>query len=209
MFASLAVHNYYNLFLYYHIIDTEEMSQRAIKRGINKQIQLYKTEATILEQKGSANVTKYSWEIPSLSLDECGTIRVVGRVFPYVVPVTGVKPYRIYIYDIQTTSFHPAIPKQGSTFVQKSALLECEYAFKPISPIVVELSPQNISRIVLRIDEDGSTDVGINKDADFTIVLQIEEKEPEFIEYGARNNIQLHQQQPLAAQNYGGSYYGY
>ena len=61
----------------------------------------------------------------------------------------------------------------------------------------------------MRIDEDGSTDVGINKDTDFTIVLQIEEKEPEFIEYGARNNIQLHQQQPLAAQNYGGSYYGY
>jgi hypothetical protein len=203
------VHNYYNLFLYYHIIDTEEMSQRAIKRRINKQIQLYKTEATILEQKGTANVTKYSWEIPSISLDECGTIRVVGRVFPYVVPVTGVKPYRIYIYDIQTTSFHPAIPKEGSTYLPKSALLECEYAFKPMSPIVVELSPQTISKIVLRIDEDGGTDIGINKDADFTIVLQIEEKEPEYIEYGTRNNIQLHQQQPLAAQNYGGNYYGY
>ena len=185
------------------------MSQRAIKPRINKQIQLYKNEATILEQKGTANVTKYSWEIPSLSLDECGTIRVVGRVFPYVVPVTGVKPYRIYIYDIQTTSFHPAIPKEGSTYLPKSTLLECEYAFKPISPIVVELSPQTIARIVLRIDEDGSTDIGINKDADFSIVLQIEEKEPEFIEYGARNNIQLHQQQTLAAQNYDGNYYGY
>ena len=120
------------------------MSQRAIKRRINKQIQLHKTEATILEQKGTDNVTKYSCEIPSLSLDECGTIRVVGRVFPYVVPVTGVKPYRIYIYDIQTTSFHPVIPKEGSTYLPKSVLLECEYAFKPISPIVVELSPQTI-----------------------------------------------------------------
>lgn len=185
------------------------MSQRAVKRRINKQIQLYKTEATVVEQKGDANVTKYSWEIPSLSLDECGTIRIVGRVLPYVVPVGGVKPYRIYIYDIQTTSFHPVIPKAGVAYLPKSALLECEYAFKPISPIVVELSPQNISKIVLRIDEDGGTDVGINKDADFTIVLQIEEKEPEFIEYGPLNNIQLHQQQPLAAQNYGGNYYGY
>jgi hypothetical protein len=52
----------------------------------------------------------------------------------------------------------------------------------------------------LRIDEDGSTDVGINKDADFTIVLQIEEKEPEFIEYGGGNNINInHQQQALAS----------
>ena len=49
MFASLAVHNYYNLFLYYHIIDTEEMSQRAIKQRVNKQIQLYRKQATILE----------------------------------------------------------------------------------------------------------------------------------------------------------------
>jgi hypothetical protein len=202
MFVSLAVHNYYYLFLYYHIIDTEEMSQRAVKPRINKQIQLYKNEATILEQKGTANVTKYSWEIPSLSLDECGTIRVVGRVFPYVVPVTGVKPYRIYIYDIQTTSFHPAIPKTGASYLPKSTLLECEYAFMPISPIVVELSPQTIARIVLRIDEDGRTDIGINKDADFSIVLQIEEKEPEFIEYGTRNNIQTYQQQALASRNY-------
>jgi hypothetical protein len=200
MYVSLVVHNYYNLFLYYHIIDTEEMSQRAIKPRLNKQIQLYKNEATILEQKGTANDTKYSWEIPSLSLDECGTIRIVGRVFPYVVPVAGVKPYRIYIYDIQTTSFHPAISKTGASYLPKSTLLECEYAFKPISPIVVELSPQTIAKIVLRIDEDGSTDIGINKDADFTIVLQIEEKEPEFIEYGGGNNINInHQQQALAS----------
>ena len=61
-----------------------------------------------------------------------------------------------------------------------------------LSLIVVELSPQTISKIVLRIDEDGGTDIGINKDADFTIVLQIEEKEPEYIEYGARNNIVSH-----------------
>ena len=49
MFASLAVHNYYNLFLYYHIIDTEEMSQRALKTRVDKQIELYRKEATILE----------------------------------------------------------------------------------------------------------------------------------------------------------------
>jgi hypothetical protein len=43
------VHNYHYLFLYYHIIDTEEMSQRAIKTRVDKKIQLHKTEATILE----------------------------------------------------------------------------------------------------------------------------------------------------------------
>jgi hypothetical protein len=41
------------------------------------------------------------------------------------------------------------------------------------------------------------------------ILLQVEEKEPDLIEYGAGNNIQLHQQQTLASQNYGGNYYGY
>jgi hypothetical protein len=49
MFVSLPVHNYHNLFLYYHIIDTEEMSQRTIKQRVDKQIQLYRKQDTILE----------------------------------------------------------------------------------------------------------------------------------------------------------------
>jgi hypothetical protein len=62
---------------------------------------------------------------------------------------------------------------------------------------------------VLRIDEDMSADIGLKSTTDFLILLHVEEKEPDFIEYGARNNIQLHQQPALAAQNYGGSYHGY
>ena len=54
-----------------------------------------------------------------------------------------------------------------------------------------------------------SADIGLKSTTDFLILIQVEEKEPEFIEYGARNNIQIHQQPALAAQNYGGSYYGY
>jgi hypothetical protein len=39
MYVYLVVHNYSNLFLYYHITDTEEMSQRTIKQRVDKQIQ--------------------------------------------------------------------------------------------------------------------------------------------------------------------------
>jgi hypothetical protein len=49
-----------------------------------------------------------------------------------------------------------------------------------------------------------SADIGLKSTTDFLILLHVEEKEPEFIEYGTLNNIQIHQQPALASRNYGG-----
>jgi hypothetical protein len=38
----------------------------------------------------------------------------------------------------------------------------------------------------------GPVDIGLKTSTVFFILLHVEEKEPDFIEYGARNNIQLH-----------------
>jgi hypothetical protein len=373
MFAYLAVHNYYNLFLYYHIIDTEEMSQRAIKQRVDKQIQLYRKEATILETTtifdgtissivinpgsytalsamtitiadpptkatpdtatatatltgtsissvsitnpgwyyttaplvsvtggagsgafitstikdgkvislniisggtgytssptltltsapagvtalatvtiasnkitgitigtvgsgyktaptitiasqtstivtaatfqavlGGINyVKKFAWDIQPLSLDECGVMRVLKRTYsPYVVSSTTSQPYKISVCDIQTNASHRTIAPSGSSYIPKLEVLENEYPFNPVSePIPLPLAPQNINRIVLRIDEDMSTDIGLKSTTDFLILVHILEKEPEFIEYGSGNNIKPYQEQAIASRNYGG-----
>jgi hypothetical protein len=156
-------------------------------------------------------VKKFSWDIQPLSLDECGVMRVLKRTYsPYVVSSTSSQPYKISVCDIQTNASHRTIAPSGSSYIPKLEVLENEYPFNPVSePIPLPLAPQNINRIVLRIDEDMSTDIGLKSTTDFLILVHILEKEPEFIEYGARNNIQLHQQPALAAQNYDGNYYGY
>jgi hypothetical protein len=170
------------------------------------------TAATFQAVLGGINyVKKFSWDIQPLSLDECGIMRVLKRTYsPFVVSSTSSQPYKISVCDIQTNASHRTIAPNGSQYIPKSAVLECEYPFYQVSePIPLPLAPQNLNRIVLRIDEDMSADIGLKSTTDFLILLHVEEKEPDFIEYGTRNNIQIHQQPALAAQNYGGSYHGY
>ena len=156
-------------------------------------------------------VKKFYWDIQPLSLNECGTMRVLKRTFtPFAVASASSQAYKISVCDIQTTSSHQTIVPNGSPYIPKSGVLECEYPFHQVSePYPLTLSPQNLNRIVLRIDEEACVDIGLKTTTDFFILLHLVEHEPKFIEYGTRNNIQLHQQQTLAAQNYGGNYYGY
>jgi hypothetical protein len=155
---------------------------------------------------GITYIKKFSWDIQPLSLDECGIMRVLKRTYsPFVVSSTSSQPYKISVCDIQTNVSHRTIVPSGSPYIPKSGVLECEYPFYQVSePISLLLTPQNLNRIVLRIDEDMSADIGLKTNTDFMILLHVEEKEPEFIEYGARNNIQIHQQPALASRNYGG-----
>jgi len=155
---------------------------------------------------GTTYVKKFSWDIQPLSLDECGIMRVLKRTYsPFVVSSTSSQPYKISVCDIQTNVSHRTIVPSSSPYIPKSGVLECEYPFYQVSePIPLPLAPQNLNRIVLRIDEDMSADIGLKSTTDFLILLHVEEKEPEFIEYGARNNIQIHQQPALASRNYGG-----
>jgi hypothetical protein len=154
---------------------------------------------------GTTYIKKFAWDIEPLSLDESGIMRVLKRTYsPYVVSSTSSQPYKISVYDIQTNASHRTIAPSGSPYIPKSAVLECEYPFNPVSnQIPLPLAPQNINRIVLRIDENMSVDIGLKSTTDFLILLQVEEKEPDLIEYGAGNNIQTYQQQALASRNYG------
>jgi hypothetical protein len=138
-------------------------------------------------------------------------MRCLKRTYsPFVVSNTSSQPYKISVCDIQTKDSHRTITPSGSPYIPKIEVLENEYPFNPaFQPIPLPLVPQNINRIVLRIDEDMSADIGLKSTTDFLILVHILEKEPEYIEYGARNNIQLHQQQSLVAQNYGGNCYVY
>jgi len=109
------------------------------------------------------------------------------------------------VSDIQTNASHRTIVPSGSPYIPKLEVLENEYPFNPVSePIPLPLAPQNINRIVLRIDEDMSADIGIKTNTDFFILLHILEKEPEYTEYGERNNIKVYQEPALASRNHGG-----
>ncbi len=81
--------------------------------------------------------------------------------------------------DIQTNSSHRTITPSGSPYIPKLEVLENEYPFNPaFQPIPLPLAPQNIIRIVLRIDEDMSVDIRLKSTTDFLILVHILEKEP-------------------------------
>jgi hypothetical protein len=163
------------------------------------------TAATFQAVLGGINyVKKFAWDIQPLSLDECGVMRVLKRTYsPYVVSSTSSQPYKISVCDIQTNASHRTIAPSGSSYIPKLEVLENEYPFNPVSePIPLPLAPQNINRIVLRIDEDMSTDIGLKITTDFLILVHILEKEPDYIEYGAGNNIKVYQEQAIASRNY-------
>ena len=155
---------------------------------------------------GITYVKKLAWDIVPLSLDECGVIRVLKRTYsPYVVSSTTSQPYKISVSDIQTNASHRTIAPSGSTYIPNLEVLENEYPFNPVSePILIPIAPQNINRIVLRIDEEMSADIGIKTTTDFFILIHILEKEPEYTEYGERNNIKVYQEQALASRTHGG-----
>ena len=106
-------------------------------------------------------------------------MRVLKRTYsPFVVSSTTSQPYKISVCDIQTNTSHRTIAPSGSQYIPKSALLECEYPFHQVSePIPLPIAPQNLNKIVLRIDEDMSVDIGLKTNTDFMILLHVEEKE--------------------------------
>jgi hypothetical protein len=164
------------------------------------------TAATFQAVLGGINyVKKFSWEIQPLSLDECGIMRVLKRTYsPFVVSSTTSQPYKISVCDIQTNASHRTIAPSGSPYIPKLEVLENEYPFYQVSePILLPIAPQNINRIVLRIDEDMSADIGLKSTTDFMILVHILEKEPEYTEYGERNNIKVYQEPALASRNHG------
>ena len=163
------------------------------------------TAATFQAVLGGINyVKKFSWDIQPLSLDECGIIRVLKRTYsPFVVSSASSQPYKISVCDIQTNASHRIIEPTGTPYIPKLEVLENEYPFNPVSePILLPITPQNINKIVLRIDEDMSADIGLKTTTDFVILVHILEKEPEIIEYGPGNNIQVYQQQALASRTF-------
>jgi hypothetical protein len=164
------------------------------------------TAATFQAVLGGINyVKKFAWDIQPLSLDECGVIRVLKRTYsPFVVSSTTSQPYKISVCDIQTNASHRTIAPRGSPYIPKLEVLENEYPFYQVSePILLPIAPQNINRIVLRIDEDMSADIGLKSTTDFMILVHILEKEPEYTEYGERNNIKVYQEPALASRNHG------
>jgi hypothetical protein len=151
-------------------------------------------------------VKKFAWDIEPLSLNECGIMRLLNRSFtPFAVASTTSQPYKISVCDIQTNASHKTIAPSGSPYIPKSGVLESEFLFHPSKESQpFPLAPQNLNRIVLRIDEEASVDIGIKSTTDFLILLHILEKEPEYIEYGERNNIHVnYQQQALASRTHG------
>jgi len=59
--------------------------------------------------------------------------------------------------------------------------------------IILEIQPQNMNRISLRVNKGITGDTPIDSAIQFFISLKITEKEPSYIEFGSLNNINIHQ----------------
>jgi len=167
------------------------MTTRFIKPKIDKYIQLYSKYA---KNEGST----YIWELENpIDLDENGLIQGVDRAYANVPPIAVCDIYTIRMFDISSQSVVNVknisdIPDQPS--FNQGKIIDIGIPDRTIpNDIKLEIQPQIINRLVLRVNKGIFEDTAIDSAIEFFISLKITEKEPSIIQYGSLNNIIINQ----------------
>lgn len=147
---------------------------------------------TIVPEK----VKRYVWELEDpVEINENAIIQVVDRVFTNVPSEKINDPITIRMHEISTKSVVNTINNSGlnSDFYLGKIIDIGKPERQTDNDIKFEIQPQNIQRIALSLNHGISDNSGVNFDMEFVIILKIKEKEPDIIEYGSLNNINVNQ----------------
>ena len=166
------------------------MATRFVKPNITKYIQLYSKYALI-------DGTNYTWELERpIDINENALIQVADRVFGSVQTGEDVEPYTIRMLNASTQSIVNTENTSGTPqqIYNYGKIIDIGHIKRSIpNNIILEIQPQNMNRISLRVNKGITGDTPINSAIEFFISLKITEKEPSYIEFGSLNNINIHQ----------------
>lgn len=139
------------------------------------------------------NTLNYSWRLNNaIDINENVYLQVVNRTYvPYVLEnATTLKPYVIRLISTSSPSIVNTTTKSDVPITQ-GTIIDIGYIFRDADKAIeVELPPATaINEITISINDDLSTNLGILTTIEFMIVLKITEREPEYLVYGALNNL--------------------
>lgn len=138
------------------------------------------------------NTLNYNWRLNNaIDINENVYLQVVNRTYvPYVLEATSSLPYVIRLISTSSPSIVNTTTKSDVPITQ-GTIIDIGYIFRDADKAIeVELPPATaINEITISINNDLSTNLGILTTIEFMIVLKITEREPEYLVYGALNNL--------------------
>ena len=152
---------------------------------------LFLNSKASLRAVNGTDTLNYTWRLNSpIEINENAYLQVVSRSYEsYVLEATNNKPYVIRLISTSSPSIVHTSTRNDSPITQ-GTIIDIGYNFRDADKAIeVELPPATpINEIILSINNDLSTNVGIATTMEFLIVLKITEREPENLVYGSLNN---------------------
>lgn len=159
-----------------------------VKPNIDRVFYLFSDKA--IKTNVSTKTIEYRWNIPDVSLNDWGKLYLVGRV--YKTSTTTATPITTRILNISCKDTIDTSSGYGD-ILDVSAW---NYLAPFIPPPPINVSPQTINNITLAIDEDMAINGGgFTTTNVFCIVLKLTEGDPERVEFGSTNNVNVNQRQ--------------
>lgn len=136
----------------------------------------------------------YTWVLEKpIILNENGLLQVLNRVFmPLSLSSTAVYVFRIL--DISTASIITTQNNINTPNYIQGHVIDLGLANKPYAnDVKLELNSQIINTIRISLDDTMTLQSGVDGNIEFYISLKVVEQEPQMIEYGSLNNININQ----------------
>lgn len=150
--------------------------------------------ASITVEPTRSNLFTWTLNTP-VEVNENALLQVVDRQFTGIASADEDKPIVIRMHDISSKSVVNTLnqSRNNQSFNVGTIIDMGKPDRKLPNDIKLEIQPENIHKLTLSVNQGLSTNVGIDSDIEFIIILRVIEKEPSLIEYGSLNNIDINQ----------------
>lgn len=136
----------------------------------------------------------YTWDLMNeIILNENGKISLIDKLFSFNATSNFIYTFRLLDFNNQSSIKTKDLSTLQQSFIQGNILNTGHPNKTIINPVELEIEPQIIRRISISVDEGITENNGINPNIDFNLTIKIVEKEPDIIEYGSLNNININQ----------------
>jgi len=136
----------------------------------------------------------YTWELMNeIILNENGKISLIDKLFSFGATTNFIYTFRLLNFNNQSSIKTKDLSTLKQSFIQGNILNTGHPNKTIIIPVELEIEPQIIRTISISVDEGITENNGINPNIDFNLTIKIVEKEPDIIEYGSLNNININQ----------------
>ena len=141
-------------------------------------------------------INKFTWRLESpIDINENAILKIVDRCYTDIPTLEANKPLCIRMFEVGTKSVNNCVnlSKKNDDFYQ-GRIVDIGLANRSIpNDIQVEINPQVLNKIVLSVNHGISSQIGVDNDMEFVVIIKVSEQEPQQIEYGSLNNLNINQ----------------